>query len=52
MKRIQQYVLPLEKIRAKKAYGITSEIGKWVIIEKEVQDQRIHLILVNESLGF
>jgi L-lactate utilization protein LutB len=52
MKRIQKYVLPLEKIRAKKAYGISSEIGKWVIIEKEVQEQRIHLILVKESLGF
>lgn len=52
MERIREYVYPLEDKRAMKAYGIPSTIGKWVIIEKEKQDHRIKLILVNEELGF
>lgn len=50
--RIREYVFPLENERAKKAYGAGSTLGKWVIIEKEVIPQRIHLILIKEKLGF
>jgi len=52
MNRIREYVYPLENERAKKAYGVPSTIGKWVIIEEEQQDHRIQLILVKEKLGF
>jgi L-lactate utilization protein LutC len=52
MNRIREYVYPLEDKRARKAYGIPSIIGKWVIIEEEKQDHRIKLVLVNEELGF
>lgn len=51
-KRIREYVFPLENERAMKAYGAGSSFGKWVIIEHEVDPQRIHLILVKEKLGF
>lgn len=52
MERIRKFVYPLEDKRARKAYGVPSAIGKLVIIEKEKQDHRIKLILVNEELGF
>lgn len=53
MKRIYDYVLPLEADRARKAYGVEgSNVSKVLIINKEVNPERIHLILVKENLGF
>ncbi|MCP8304187.1 MAG: lactate utilization protein [archaeon] len=52
MKRVREYVYPLEDKRALKAYGVHSTIGKWVIIERERNLGRITLILVKEKLGF
>ena len=52
IKRVREYVYPLENERAKKAYGMSSAIGKWVIIEKEIIPNRTTLILVKEKLGF
>lgn len=53
MKRVYDYVLPLESERAHKAYGVAgSFVSKLLIINKEVQPNRIHVILVKESLGF
>lgn len=52
MQRIREYVLPLEDKRAQKAYGTGSEIGKWVIMEKEVNPDRVIVILVKDKLGF
>lgn len=53
MKRIYEYVLPLESERAHKAYGVAaSNVSKILIISKEVNPSRITLILVKESLGF
>lgn len=52
MIRVREYVYPLEDKRAKKAYGMPSTIGKWVIIEREIMPGRITLILVKEKLGF
>lgn len=53
-KRIYDYVLPLESERANKAYNITtgSFVSKLLIINKEIQPQRITIILVNAELGF
>lgn len=53
-KRIYEYVLPLESVRANKAYNITtgSNVSKLLIINKEINPNRIHLIFVNEVLGF
>jgi hypothetical protein len=54
MKRIYEYVLPLEGERANKAYNITSgsAVNKLLILNKENIPSRITVILVNEALGF
>lgn len=53
MKRINQYVLPLESERAHKAYGVPgSSVNKVLIYNKEPVPERIHIILVNASLGY
>lgn len=54
--RIYKHVLPLESERAReayKAYGVTgSNVSKLLIINKEVNPERINLIFVKEDLGF
>lgn len=52
MKRIYEYVLPLEEARARKAYGVGSNVSKLLIINKEIRPGRARLILVRENLGF
>lgn len=53
MKRIYDYVLPLESEHMHKLYGIQkSNVSKLLIINKEINPQRITLIFVKEKLGF
>lgn len=52
MKRIYEYVLPLEDARMRKAMGIGSNVSKLLIVNKEFRPGRITLILVKEFLGF
>lgn len=52
IKRIYEYSLPLERERAKKAYGIISNVNKILIINGEVVPGRITVVLVKENLGF
>ncbi len=52
MKRIYDYVLPLENERAKKAYGVGSFVSKLLIINREISPNRLHVIIVKEKLGF
>jgi hypothetical protein len=56
IKRIKEYILPLESKRARKAYNLpdtwNSNISKLLIVHKEVTPDRIHIIFVNEELGF
>ncbi len=53
IKRIYEYVLPLESERARKAYGAPgSNVSKLLILNKEIAPGRITLIFVNEKLGF
>ncbi len=54
MKRIYDYVLPLESERANKAYNITtgSNVNKMLIINNEGNKSRLNLIVVGEALGF
>ncbi|MCX6718516.1 MAG: LUD domain-containing protein [Candidatus Staskawiczbacteria bacterium] len=52
MKRVQEYVFPLENERAKKAYGAGSSINKILIFNKEGTAGRITMIIVKEKLGF
>ena len=56
MKRIYDYVLPLETKRARKAYNLpdtfNSNVSKLLIINKELAPQRLTIIFVKEQLGF
>ena len=54
IKRIYDYVLPLESERANKAYNITngSNVSKLLVVSREVQSGRITVIFVPEVLGF
>lgn len=52
MKRIYEYCLPLEDIRAQKAYGVGSAVNKLLIVNAETVPGRIIIILVKEKLGF
>jgi len=52
IKRVYEYVYPLEDIRAQDAYGIHSNVSKMLIVNKEVNPDRTKVILVKEKLGF
>ena len=51
-KRIEEYVFPLEDARAMAAYGMHSGINKILIINKEINKDRLHLLFINEKIGF
>lgn len=51
-KRVREHVFPLEDARMKSTGAPGSVFGKWLIFEREVMPRKIHLILVNEVLGF
>jgi hypothetical protein len=51
-RRVLEHVLPLETERMMNVAGATSAPNKWIIIERELQQNRITLILVRERLGF
>jgi len=51
-KRINEYVVPLENVRAQKAYGQNTSLNKILIFNKEGTAGRITMIIVKEKLGF
>lgn len=54
MERIYKYILPKESVRLNKAYNIStgSFVSKVLIINREINPQRINLIFVKERLGY
>jgi hypothetical protein len=56
LKRIREHIVPQESVRARKAYGLPNEwhtfVSKVLIFNREVNPDRIQLILVGEDLGF
>lgn len=51
--RAYEHILPLESVRVQKAYGMpNSEIKKLLIINKEINPERITIVFVKEDLGF
>ena len=54
MKRLEEYVFPLENEHMKKLYNVGSNISKIVTFKDEPQflGRKIRFILVNEDLGF
>ena len=53
IKRIYEYVLPLESERAHKAYGVEgSFVSKLLIMNREPNPNRIKIILIKEPAGY
>lgn len=55
MKRIHEYIVPKESVRARGAYHLpdfNTNVSKLLIVNKEINPQRIHLIFVNQVVGF
>jgi L-lactate utilization protein LutB len=52
--RIDEYVVPLEDVRMKAAYGYGTLHSKTLILHKEnsAMGRKVHVIIVNEILGF
>lgn len=53
LKRVYDYVLPLESERAQKAYGVSgSNVSKLLVLNREIIPDRTQVIIVQEQLGF
>ena len=52
LRRIEEYVLPLEDARAQAAYGVSSGVNKVLVINREFMPGRITVVIVDEVLGF
>jgi hypothetical protein len=52
LRRIYEHALPLESERLRGVFGIDSQVGKILIVNREVQPGRTTAILVREALGF
>jgi hypothetical protein len=52
LRRINEYVFPLEDARAQEAYGVHSAVNKVLVINREINPGRITVVLVDEAIGF
>jgi hypothetical protein len=52
MRRIREYSLPLEDARARSAYGMGSAVHKVLTLHGEPEAGRLHVLLVDQPLGF
>jgi L-lactate utilization protein LutC len=52
LRRINEYVFPLEDARAEAAYGVHSGVNKVLIINREYLPGRTTVVFVDEALGF
>ncbi len=54
LKRLEEYVVPLENERSQKAYGAPTTLNKIVIFKGEspMIGRKVKMIIVKESLGF
>lgn len=52
MRRLYEYVVPLEEKHMQSLYGVGTNVSKLLIFNKEKLKDRVTLIFVNEVLGF
>jgi len=52
MHRVREYSLPLEDARAREAYGTGSAVHKVLILHGDFEQERIHVLLVDQPLGY
>jgi hypothetical protein len=51
-RRLLGHVVPLENERSLQAYGAPTNLSKLLIFSKEVNPERVQMIIVKEALGF
>ncbi len=55
-KRINEHVVPLESVRARKAYGLPESFNSYpakvLVFNKEIQPGRVKMVIADEALGF
>jgi hypothetical protein len=52
LRRINEYVLPLEEVHMQELYKASTAVSKLLIVNREVRPDRITMIIVREELGF
>lgn len=52
IRRIQEYVVPLEEEHMRQLYNIGTNVSKVLIVNKEIRPNRITMIIVKEELGY
>ncbi|OGK19144.1 hypothetical protein A3G67_02630 [Candidatus Roizmanbacteria bacterium RIFCSPLOWO2_12_FULL_40_12] len=54
VKRLEEYVVPLEEVNMQQKYGVSTNISKLLIVKNEhpMTGRKITMILVKEKLGF
>lgn len=52
LKRINEYVLPLEEVHMQELYKASTAVSKLLIVNRELRPNRIALIIVKEHVGF
>ena len=52
MRRLEEYVVPLEDVHMQHLYNAHTNLSKLLIINKEIRPGRITMIIVKEELGF
>jgi hypothetical protein len=52
LRRIYDYVVPLEEEHMQQLYKVGTNVSKLLIINREIRPNRITMIIVNEKLGY
>ena len=52
MKRIEEYVMPLEEEHMQQLYHVSTNVSKVLIVNREIRPNRITMIIVKEKIGF
>ncbi len=52
IRRIQEYVVPLEEEHMRQLYNVGTNVSKVLIVNKEIRPNRITMIIVKEELGY
>jgi hypothetical protein len=52
LRRIQEYVFPLEDEHMHQLYNVGTGVNKILIFNREIRPNRVTMIIVNEAIGF
>ncbi|HEY4460174.1 MAG TPA: LUD domain-containing protein [Pseudonocardiaceae bacterium] len=52
LRRVEEHCLPLESARAQAVYGSPSAIGRLLVLNLEMNPERVTVLLLREAIGF